>query len=270
MLMRRPIQRLLLVLSFAVLAAACESPTAGGGVEPARDEARIGFALDLSGLAVNTLVVHVTAADITTPLVFNVPVANGTASGSITVPAGLARTITVRAYDPQGTLTHEGSTVVQQVRPGANVSVVITLVPRAGNVPITINMGSLVMTVFRVRAPAPGGDRAGDTIRFQARVTQSDGTPVPDAAVRWASTNPALATVDNTGLVTARAAGSVEIVATYAGYGASQTLTFAPAASGSSARLVPQPPDPGAGPAPGPPDGAAGPEGTRVERTALP
>lgn len=225
--MRRPLLRLLAVLSLAAFgAAACDSPTPGTGPgEKPVEEAQIGFALNLSGLPVTTLTVQVTAADIQAPLVFNVPVVNGTATGNITVPAGLARVITVRAYDVNGTLTHEGTSSTN-VSPGANVSVTITLVPRAGNVPITINMGSMVMTVARVTAATPGGDLVGDTIRFRATVTHPNGTPVSGAQVRWASVNPAVATVDSTGLVTAKVAGSTEIVATYGGFGASQTLTF--------------------------------------------
>jgi|GEM_PF-4120802 len=226
--MRHLLPRLLAVLlTVAMGAAACDSPTAGGEPKPG-EQAQIGFALDLSGLPVATLTVHVTASDITTPLVFNIPVVNGTATGTITVPAGVSRLITVRAFDAQGNVTHEGSATVAQVTPGANMSVAITLVPSPGNVPITIHMGSMVMTVSRVHAAPPGGDRVGDSIRFQAQVTRPDGTPVPGASVRWASTNPAVATVDSGGLVRALVAGSADIVATYSGFGASLTLTFTP------------------------------------------
>lgn len=233
------------MLSLAAFGAtACDSPTTGGGpgTEVPGEQAQIGFALNLSGLPVTTLTVQVTANDINTPLVYNVPVVNGTATGNITVPAGHARVITVRAYDEQGTITHEGSSTVQQVRPGSNVSVTITLVPRAGNVPITINMGSLVMTVSRVRTPSSGGDLVGDSIRFRAVVTHPDGTLVSGAAVRWASVNPSIASVDSTGLVTAKAQGSTEIVATYSGYGASQTLTFvlADGTNGTADRTAPR------------------------------
>lgn len=234
--MRRTFPRLLVVLLVAALgAAACESPTTGGGPDPAQ-QAQIGFSLDLSGLPVATLAVTVTAGDIATPLVFNIPVVNGTATGTITVPAGQDRLITVRAFDAQGTVTHEGSAAVGQVNPGANMSVTITLLPRSGNVPIVIQMGSMVMTVTRLTPTPAGGDHVGDSIRFSAQVTHPDGSPVAGAVVRWASTNPAIATVDSTGLVVARVAGSADIVATYNGFGATQTLTF-------TAGNPPPPPD---------------------------
>src|SRR6058998_4228572 len=45
---------------------------------------------DLSGTPVATVVVEVTAPDIPTPLVFNIPIVDRIASGTITVPAGPA------------------------------------------------------------------------------------------------------------------------------------------------------------------------------------
>lgn len=48
---------------------------------------------------VAVVVVEVTAPDIETPLAFNLDVVDGTASGTITVPAGSDRTITVTASD---------------------------------------------------------------------------------------------------------------------------------------------------------------------------
>jgi Bacterial Ig-like domain (group 2) len=228
--MRRTLRRLAAVFSLAALgtAAACsDSPTTG---QVAKDEAKLGFSINVANTAVQTLVVEVTAPDITSRLVFNVPVNNGVANGSITVPAGNGRTVAVRAYDAQGTLTHEGSTTVN-VRPGANVSIAITLVPRAGQLPITVNFGSLYVSILRQTPIRPAGDVVGDTVRFLGHVMDPDAQTVA-GTVRWATLDPSIATVDSTGLVTARGVGSTEIVGTYGGFGSSVIVTVA-AGSGS-------------------------------------
>jgi Bacterial Ig-like domain (group 2) len=223
--MRNTLRRLAAVFCLAALAtaAACsDSPTGGSQVN--RDEAKLGFAINVANTSIQTLVVEVTAPDITSRLVFNVPVSNGVANGSITVPAGSNRTVAVRAYDAQGTLTHEGSRTVD-VRPGANVTITIPLIPKAGQLPITINFGSLVVSISRTTPTRPAGDAVGDTVRFRGVVLDPDANQVPGSTVRWATLDPSIATVDSTGLVTARGVGVTEIVGTYGGFGASVAVT---------------------------------------------
>ena len=67
-----------------------------------------------------SLVIEVTAPDIPQALVFNLDIVNGSATGSVTIPASANRTITVRAFDGR-TETHRGSRTVTIVRhePGA-------------------------------------------------------------------------------------------------------------------------------------------------------
>jgi hypothetical protein len=226
--MRSTLRRTLLLLAgAALLGAACSDGGSPTDSAPGRDEARVGFALNVDGTAVTAISVEVTAPDITSRLVFNIEVVNGVATGSITIPAGADRTITARAYDAKGILTHQGSRVVT-VKGGANTSITITMVPTAGEQPLTINFGALVVQVSRAVAPPSyppfSGDEIGDTVRYKAAVRNADGTAVA-GKVRWASLNPAVATVDSLGLVTARRAGQVEIVATYQGAGGSAAFT---------------------------------------------
>ena len=64
----------------------------------------------------------------------------------------------------------------------------------------------------------------GGTTQMSASVTDEEGNPL-SVTVRWASSNPAIATVDETGLVTGVYAGTTEIVATYAGVSGARTIT---------------------------------------------
>jgi hypothetical protein len=217
--MQRSPRRLAAALLVLLSAAACgDLPTTG---TPAAETAQLGFALDLSATDVSSVSVQVTAADITQPLVYNMTVSNGTVSGRIDVPPGTARTITVRAYDNDGAQTHEGSTTVD-VRRGNNPPVTVTLVPRAGELPISVDFGSVIMRINQLTYPnQSNGYSMGSMASFEAVVTTPDGTPIPGAVVRWASLDPTVMGVSQTGTGYATAVGTTEIVATWNGYGTS-------------------------------------------------
>jgi len=170
---------------------------------------------------VSTLAVTVTAADLSDPFVFNFELVNGTATGTITVPAGGRRTITVRAYDVSGIETHEGQVLVN-IRPGPNPAVRITLRPLNGQQPIEITLGSFTVTV----APTARTLDVGQTLQLTATVTDVDGTVVGGTAdVVWASDAPAVATVAASGLVTAHLEGTARIVASFGGVAAAAQIT---------------------------------------------
>jgi hypothetical protein len=174
-----------------------------------------------SGTPINTLVVTVTAADIPTPLVFNIVASNGVATGTIKVPPGAARTFTVRAYDTGGSITHEGSATIDVVPGNNNPTLTISLGPRSGHVPIEVTFGAASVIV------SPAADSVFDdsTLQLAATVINAQGDTIT-ATVDWATSNPAKATVDANGLVTAVDTGTVEIHATYEGIGGFATLTI--------------------------------------------
>ena len=62
--------------------------------------------------------------------------------------------------------------------------------------------------------PAEVAVVAGDTVRVRARVLNDRAQPISDAVVTWASSDPALATVDATGLVTGLKEGNASLSAT--------------------------------------------------------
>ena len=64
----------------------------------------------------------------------------------------------------------------------------------------------------------------GGTAQMSAVVTDSEGNPL-DVTVRWASSNPAIATVNEAGLVTGVLQGSTDVLATYDGVLGIRTIT---------------------------------------------
>lgn len=187
----------------------------GCGDEPTQPRDQINVAslslyTNVEGTSIAALVVEVTAADIPEPLIFNIPVEDGVASGAITVPAGSDRTITVRAYDSQRIETHRGQITTNLVA-GENPPLTIVLYPLVGDVIIEVEIGTYIVTV------APSSAELlyrGETIQLTATVTDGAGN-VLDVEVVWASTRPTMAKVDETGLVTAMSKGEAEIVANY-------------------------------------------------------
>lgn len=190
----------------ALLLGGCTEVT---GPDPS-DRARMQVSALVANTAVETIVVEVTAADLESPLVFNLERSGDVASGEVLVPPGEDRTFTARAFDAAGHVTHEGSRTVD-VEPGPNPPLRITLLPRSGVQPIEITFG----TVSVVVTPSTGELVVGETLQLEVTITGPDG-PIADDPT-WATADPGVATVDETGLVTAVGGGEVRVVATYGG-----------------------------------------------------
>jgi len=208
--------KLLIVLASLLVASACHQVA-----EPSHD-ATLTIRADISGTSVVTMVVLVSAPDIPTAVVFNIPITGGIASGPITVPAGSNRTVTLRAYDAGGVETHSGA-VTLDIQPGANPTLTVVLQPLTGEVPIHATLGSISVTV----TPARDTLVIADTVRLTASVTDWNGNPVV-GTIAWATSDPGVALVDSSGLVTAAGAGTTAISATFQGAAGSSTVTVNP------------------------------------------
>jgi uncharacterized protein YjdB len=178
---------------------------------------------DVSGMTVARLVVEVTAPDIVTPLVFNITITAGVASGTITVPSGSDRTITMRAYDTGGVETHSGSVTIAAVQASTNPTISVVLVALTGDLPINATLGSLSVSV----TPAIDSLAVGDTVRLTASIKDVHGTPIA-GTVAWATANPGVVSVDATGLVTAMGVGSTSVSATFSGAAGAAAVTVTP------------------------------------------
>ena len=211
--------RRLSMLALALLlaaAAACSGDATGS--RPG-DEASLQVSANVSATTISTLVVEVTAADMASPLVFNLQVQNGTASGTLKMPPGNARTILVKAFDASGQVTHQGSVTIN-VGNGQNAAVSIPLQSNSGHVPVTVTVGDHSVSV----SPASVTLAAADSVQLTATVTSAGGGTM-NVQVEWATLNPGVATVSATGMVRALTAGQVQIVATYSGVGGSSQVT---------------------------------------------
>lgn len=172
--------------------------------------------------SVATLVVEVTAPDLAEALVFNLTLSGGTASDTLAIPAGSNRRIVVRGYDATAIETHRGE-VTTNLTEGSNAAVTIRLDPLIGDQPIIVVIGEVIVTVTPVADTVP----EGDTVRLSGVVTNAAGDTV-DVEPVWASLSPAVATVDESGLVTGVSVGEARIVASYGGVASSATVVVDP------------------------------------------
>ncbi|HUL49842.1 MAG TPA: hypothetical protein VLT79_07520 [Gemmatimonadales bacterium] len=192
-------------LLLVVLACLRDAPTGTGTAGTVVVRASV------SGSGVATVVVRVAAVDIPAPLVFNLPVQNGVASGSLTLPSGSQRTIVLLAYDAGGVKTDSGSVTVN-IQPGTNPLLSVILTALVGDVPVHLSLGDPAIRV----APSLLYLKPGDTATVAATVFDAAGMPLSDS-VHWATTTAREVSVVQTGprtaLVTALVPGATQVVA---------------------------------------------------------
>lgn len=169
--------------------------------------------------SITTLSITVSASDIPSDLVFNVTMTNGEATDTITIPAGSDRTITVRGYDASNIETHRGSKTVNLTE-GLNPQLTVVLQGLTGDQPLVVVLGETTVTV----SPETATVSVGGTTQLAALVTDEAGDTLA-VSVRWASSHPAVATVDDAGLVSGVSTGSASVIATHGGAGAAASIT---------------------------------------------
>ena len=145
---------------------------------------------------------------------------SGTATASVVVPVGFPRILEIKIYDIANVLLFQGIDTIA-VLAGTNPPQVVNVTPVNGNVPIQIIVGSYVVSV----SPTSATIAAGATRTFTATVLNPGGAPSAIPAL-WATSNPAIVTVDNvTGVATGVLSGSTTITATALGVAAAATVT---------------------------------------------
>ena len=186
------------------------------------DLTAIAVTANVTNTQINLLVITVSASDIPTPLVFNLPVGTGgIATGTLRLPAGDDRLITVQAFDVAGEVTHEASVTIDVFR-GQNEALRLSLTPRDGQLPIDITMGPYSVVVD----PGSHTMGVGETVQLTVEINEPNGDDV-DQPAQWATADPSVASVTNGGLVTGHRAGQTQIVATFGGVAGAMTITIA-------------------------------------------
>jgi uncharacterized protein YjdB len=215
-------RRVLAGLLATSAAAACQS-----GTEPPIDRGpgQLIVSANVAGTPISTVVVEVSGEGISpSPLVFNLQLANGTATGTITVPAGSGRTIRVRAYDAAGIETHRGERSGISISEGSNnPAISISVLSLGGGQTITVTLSSHSIEVTPLTATVA----VGGTVNLSATIRDASGAIVTPAAgeLQWATNSPAVASVSADGVVTGVMVGSATIMATYRAVGAAAAIT---------------------------------------------
>lgn len=176
---------------------------------------RVAFAPELN---VATVVVTVTGARIDPALVFNFPVVNDTAQGSMVIPAGADRLIVAQGFDSSSVEVLRGQRTVN-VATGTNPAVVLVMSPLTGSVPVTAVIGNVTLSL----TAATSSVRAGGTIALTAEV-RDEANNVVSVPVLFAVSRPPAAQVRTDGLLTALDTGTVIVTATALGRSASSVV----------------------------------------------
>lgn len=196
---------------------ACSSDSTAPHIQPS--DISLTVQATVSGTAVAAMTLEVIVPGITNPIIQNLSISNGVASGTVAVPAGSDRTFTVRAFDGNALETHRGS-VTTSVRGGMNPTISIALTALTGDLPITVTMGSYAISVTAESDTM----QVGDTVTYTAAVMDADGDEVAFPELAWASENPVIASIDSMGQAVARRPGSTLITASFGGAVGAATL----------------------------------------------
>jgi hypothetical protein len=118
----------------------------------------------------------------------------------------------------------ENGVVVQGKSPGV---VVIRVAAQQASASVTLTVEVVPVASVSV-TPSSAAGYVGTTTQLQATPHDAAGGILSDRPVTWTTSDPQKATVDTTGRVTARAAGTVTITATSEGKSAAAALTIIP------------------------------------------
>src|SRR5688500_17050732 len=141
-----------LVIAAHFLISGCADPA----IAPREGNGRavsVALSANVNGVAVAGLTVEVSGPGIGTPApAANLAIANGIASGRVSVPAGSDRVFTVRAFDAKAIETHRGSRTADVFPGQGNAVVSVVMMPLAGGVPIEATIGTVAIAVSPLSA----------------------------------------------------------------------------------------------------------------------
>jgi Bacterial Ig-like domain (group 2) len=218
------------VLTLALFAACSDLQGPAADPTPVALPFRVGFAPQLN---VATVVVTVTGVRIDPALVFNFPVVNDTAQGTMVLPTGTNRLIVAQGFDSTGTEVLRGQRTVN-INAGTNTGVVLVMSPLTGSLPVTAVLGNVTLSLTSA-APSV---RSGGTVALTAEV-RDETNAVVSVPVLFAVSRPPAAQIRADGLLTALDTGSVTVTATALGRSASIVLTLTAGTALEGLELLP-------------------------------
>src|SRR2546425_425171 len=130
------------------------------------------------------------------------------------------RTVSWGSSNP-AVATVSASGLVTGVTAGA-ATLTATSEGKSGTAAITVNTVPVAAVTVN---PATASVQVGQTVQLSAIPRDANGNPLAGRTVSWGSSNPAVATVSASGLVTGVAAGSATITATSEGQSGTATIT---------------------------------------------
>lgn len=168
----------------------------------------------------DSAVLTVTGPGISTPIkgtfLFDT---SGVARATLQIPIGDNRVLQVDMW--KGTSLVFSGTSTFSVTAGTNQTQTLTPVPITGSVPIQVTVGTFIVSV----TPTSATVVVAATRSFSATVRDASGNIATGVAAKWATSNPALVTIDSlTGLATAVRSGTTTITATAVGQAAVATV----------------------------------------------
>jgi len=134
------------------------------------------------------------------------------------------RTVTWTSSDP-AVATVSATGLVTSVAVGGPVTITATSEGQTGSAGVTVTPVPVATVAV---SPATASITPGQTQQLIATPTDAQGDSLPGRTVTWTSSDPAVATVSATGLVTAVAVGAATITATSEGQTGSATITITP------------------------------------------
>jgi hypothetical protein len=159
--------------------------------------------------------VSITGPGITTPIFGSFRFINDTARAELQVPLGSDRRVFVAVFDSANVMVASGEATVE-IGSGVAVSVPVAIAPTSGSQPIIVRVGNTIVSV----TPGSLTLELGDSTALAVSVTDQDGVPITGAVPSFASSNPAIASVSPTGVVTGRLQGVTAVTVTALGVAA--------------------------------------------------
>jgi hypothetical protein len=140
---------------------------------------------------------------------------NDTARAELSVPLGPDRRVFVAVFDSSNNIIASGESTVE-IGSGVSVNVPVTIAPTDGTQPIIVTVGNTTISV----TPGTLTLAPNETSPLSVVITDQQGASIVGAVPSYASSNPSIASVSASGIVTAHVQGITAITVTALGVAA--------------------------------------------------